>query len=152
MKWLEICVSVESEEAATEVCQLFDLHGHGGAVQEQVFGEDTQPGDDAPPPITIKTYLSPTGNEEERRQTLQRELSRLAERYPVPPARFKELREEDWASAWKAFYQPQRIGEHLVLKLPERHYSAAEDDIVVNLEPGMAFGTGLHATTRTCLV
>lgn len=152
MKWLEICVSVESEEAATEVCQLFDLYGHGGAVQEQIFGEETQPGDHTTTHITIKTYLPLNGNEEEKRRKLQGELSTLAERYPVTPARFKEVREDDWVSVWKAFFRPQRIGEHLVLKLPEQQYSAAQDDIVIDLEPGMAFGTGLHATTRTCLV
>jgi ribosomal protein L11 methyltransferase len=152
LKWLEICVSVASEEAATAVCQLFDLYGHGGAVQEQVFGHETQLGDDAPTPITVKTYLPLNGNEEERRPALERELSTLAERYQLTPIRYKEVREDDWVSVWKAFFRPQRIGQHLVLKLPQQQYSAAEDDIVIDLEPGMAFGTGLHATTRTCLM
>jgi ribosomal protein L11 methyltransferase len=152
LKWLEIGVSVASEEAAREVCQLFDIYGHGGAVQEQTFGHETQPDDDAPTPITIKTYLPLNGNEEEKRRTLQGELSALAERYGVTPPRYKEVREDDWVSVWKAFFRPQRIGQRLVLKLPEQQYSAAQDDIVIDLEPGMAFGTGLHATTRMCLM
>jgi ribosomal protein L11 methyltransferase len=151
LKWLEIRVSVASEDAATAVCQLFDLYGHGGAVQEQVFGGETQLGDDAPAPLTIKTYLPLNGKEMERRRTLQRGLSTLAERYGVTPPRYREVREDDWVAVWKAFFRPQRIGQHLVLKLPEQQYSAAQDDIVIDLEPGMAFGTGLHATTHTCL-
>jgi ribosomal protein L11 methyltransferase len=152
LKWLEICVSVESEEAATEVCRLFDLYGHGGAVQEQIFRQETQPVIDAHTPVTIKTYLPLNGNQEERRRTLERGLSTLAERYGVTPPLYKEVREDDWVSVWKAFFRPQRIGEHIVLKLPEQQYSAAQENIVIDLEPGMAFGTGLHATTRTCLM
>jgi ribosomal protein L11 methyltransferase len=151
LKWLEISVPVESEETATVIRDLFDLYGQGGAVEEQIPDEKSGCTGGAFAPITVKTYLSLDGNGEERRQTLERELSRLAERYPIPPARFRELREEDWATAWKAFFQPRRIGQHLVLKLPDQQFSANEDDVVIDLEPGMAFGTGLHATTRMCL-
>jgi ribosomal protein L11 methyltransferase len=152
LKWLEICVAVQSEEAVKTVCQLFDLHGQGGAVQEQLFSRQGQAGAGVPGALTVKTYLSLDGGDEHRLQTLQNELARLAHLGQIPPALFKELEERDWATAWKAFFQPQRIGRRLVLKLPEQVFPAAEDDIVIDLEPGMAFGTGLHATTRMCLV
>ena len=152
MKWLEICVAVESEEAAKTVRQLFDLHGRGGAVQEQLFPEQGQAEASVPGPLTVKTYLSLDGGDEHRLQALQNELSRLADLGQIPPALFKELEERDWATAWKAFFQPQRIGRRFVLKLPEQVFSAVKDDVVIDLEPGMAFGTGLHATTRMCLV
>ncbi len=150
--WLEISVPVESEEAARSVCQLFDLYGQGGAVQEQTFTERDPPGTDVPGPLTVKTYLSLDGSDEQRLHVLRRELSRLADLAQIPPARFKKLEDKDWATVWKASFKPQRIGRRIVIKLPEQTILPAKDDIVIDLEPGMAFGTGLHATTRMCLV
>ena len=150
--WLEISVPVESEEAARSVCQLFDLYGQGGAVQEQVFTEPDPPGTNVPGPLTVKTYLSLDGGEKQRLHVLRRELSRLVDLAQIPPARFKKLEDKDWATAWKASFKPQRIGRRFVIKLPEQTFPPAKDDIVIDLEPGMAFGTGLHATTRMCLL
>jgi ribosomal protein L11 methyltransferase len=64
---------------------------------------------------------------------------------------YKELDEEDWAEAWKAFFWPQRVGAKIVVKPTWREYSARPDDIVVELDPGMAFGTGTHPTTALCI-
>ena len=150
--WLEISVPVESEEAARSVCQLFDLYGQGGAVQEQTFTEPDPPGTDVPGPLTVKTYLSLDGSDEQRLHVLRRELSRLADLAQIPPARFKKLEDKDWATAWKASFKPQRIGRRIVIKLPEQTVPPAKHDIVIDLEPGLAFGTGLHATTRMCLL
>ncbi len=151
MKWLEISVPIDSEEAAESVCQVLDLYGEGGAVQEQVFGDQDRLGTGGPAPVTVKTYLPLDDRCKDRLQTIQTELSSLSELLHLPPVQLKELEEKDWATAWRAFFQPQRIGKHIVLKLPEQTYPAATDDVVIDLEPGMAFGTGLHATTRLCL-
>jgi ribosomal protein L11 methyltransferase len=59
--------------------------------------------------------------------------------------------EADWANAWKQFFTPQRIGRRLVVKPTWEEWAAAPGDVVVQIDPGMAFGTGLHATTRLCL-
>ena len=151
MKWLEISVPIDSEEAAESVCQLFDLYGEGGAVQEQVFDDQDQLGTGGPAPVTVKTYLPLDGRDEGRLQVIQTQLSRLSELLYLSPPQLKEWEEKDWATAWRAFFRPQRIGKRIVLKLPEQTYPAATDDVVIDLEPGMAFGTGLHATTRMCL-
>jgi ribosomal protein L11 methyltransferase len=152
LKWLEICVPVQSEEDASLVCQLFDLYGQGGAVQEQLFCDQDQGKTTGPPPVTVKTYLSLDGRDDQRLQLLRDKLSDLADLLHNPAVQFRELEEKDWATAWKAFFQPRRIGKRIVLKLPEQTYTAGEGDLVIDLEPGMAFGTGLHATTRMCLV
>lgn len=70
----------------------------------------------------------------------------------IPPnitLRFVE--EADWAEAWKQYFKPQRIGRRLVIKPTWETFDAAADDVVLQIDPGMAFGTGLHATTRLCL-
>ncbi|MCJ7620129.1 MAG: 50S ribosomal protein L11 methyltransferase, partial [Anaerolineae bacterium] len=143
MKWLEITVPIDSEEAAESVCQLFDLYGEGGAVQEQVFADQDLLDTVGPAPVTVKTYLPLDARCEHRLQVIQTQLSRLSELLYLPPVQLKELEEKDWATAWRVFFRPQRIGKRIVLKLPEQTYPAATDDVVIDLEPGMAFGTGL---------
>ncbi len=59
--------------------------------------------------------------------------------------------EEDWAEAWKAFYHIQKIGRHLVIKPSWEEYQPAVEDLIIELDPGMAFGTGTHPSTVLCL-
>jgi ribosomal protein L11 methyltransferase len=61
------------------------------------------------------------------------------------------LDEEDWAESWKEFFYPEKLGERIVVKPSWRTYDAGQGDIIIELDPGMAFGTGTHATTRLCL-
>ena len=61
------------------------------------------------------------------------------------------VEEADWANAWKQYFKPQRIGRRLVIKPTWEVWEAAAEDVVIQIDPGMAFGTGLHATTRLCL-
>ena len=58
------------------------------------------------------------------------------------------VNEEDWANSWKAYYKPIKIGERIVIVPAWEKYSAKEGEIVVRMDPGMAFGTGTHETTR----
>ncbi|NIN64254.1 MAG: methyltransferase domain-containing protein [Anaerolineae bacterium] len=152
MNWLEISVEVDDDESAKVVGRLFDDWGQGGAVHEQLLLDEQRVSNGGSTVTTVKTYLPLIHGHEERRLRLEKELLRLAEDYPLTPPQFRELEEQDWASAWKSYFQPQRIGERLVFKLPEQNIPALHDEIVIDLEPGMAFGTGLHATTRMCLV
>lgn len=58
------------------------------------------------------------------------------------------VHEEDWANAWKAYYKPLHIGERMVIVPAWESYQAMPDELVVRMDPGMAFGTGSHETTR----
>ena len=58
------------------------------------------------------------------------------------------VNEEDWANSWKAYYKPIKIGEKIVIVPAWEKYSASPEEIVVRMDPGMAFGTGTHETTR----
>jgi ribosomal protein L11 methyltransferase len=62
------------------------------------------------------------------------------------------VHEEDWAEAWKEHFPVMRVGQHIVIQPTWRDYVPEPDDVVIRLDPGMAFGTGLHPTTRLCLV
>lgn len=61
------------------------------------------------------------------------------------------IREEDWETAWKKYYHPVRIGKHIVVCPCWEDYDLGKDDVLVKLDPGMAFGTGTHETTRLCM-
>lgn len=80
-------------------------------------------------------------------------ISFLKERFAVSDLEDAKIEtigvnEEDWANSWKAYYKPIKIGERLVIVPAWEKYTPAENELVVRMDPGMAFGTGTHETTR----
>jgi ribosomal protein L11 methyltransferase len=71
----------------------------------------------------------------------------------MPPRwrRARRLREQDWRDSWKRYFRPRRIGERLLVKPSWATYEVAAGDMVIEIDPGMAFGTGQHPTTAMCL-
>jgi ribosomal protein L11 methyltransferase len=61
-----------------------------------------------------------------------------------------EIEEDDWANSWKKFYKPTKVGKSMVIKPTWEEYDAQDNEIVINIDPGMAFGTGTHETTQLC--
>jgi ribosomal protein L11 methyltransferase len=159
MDWLELKVIFESSDpelAADLIADRFYAAGVTGVVIETPE-KDPQAdwGADAVPPPehhAVLGYLPVTEALSERRQTIVEGMARLADRLGVPiEIRTRPLRDEDWAESWKAFFHPLRVGRRLVIKPTWHDYSPAGDDIVLEIDPGMAFGSGTHATTRMCL-
>ena len=150
---IEISLSGLDDEATPSVVSLFNQWGRGGAVVEQV------PGDDAG--TTIKTYLLSEDEKSLRQIEIGLEVLSQARRvsYPedsppihsFPKPRIRFLSETDWAEAWKTHYDVLRVGRRLVIKPTWRDYDPLPDDLIIKLDPGMAFGSGLHPTTRLCL-
>lgn len=62
-----------------------------------------------------------------------------------------EMDQEDWAESWKAYFWPEKVGQAVVVKPTWRDYTAGPGEIVIEIDPGMAFGTGTHATTALCI-
>jgi ribosomal protein L11 methyltransferase len=147
-RWWEVSVRVDGE-AAEAVCELFTRYGQGGAVVEQVVEE---PGDENLPVLTVKTYLPATRRSLEARQRFEEGLWHLSQLYPIPSPQIRELAQTDWATAWREQFTILRIGRRLVIKPTWLSYSPSFDEAVIELDPGMAFGTGLHPTTRQCLL
>jgi ribosomal protein L11 methyltransferase len=63
----------------------------------------------------------------------------------------KQVKDEDWANAWKQYFKPLQVSERLTIKPTWEDYSPRGDEVVIELDPGMAFGTGTHPTTALCL-
>ena len=61
------------------------------------------------------------------------------------------VKEEDWAENWKQYYKPFRLGEHMVVKPTWESWDMQEGDLMIEIDPGMAFGTGTHETTAMCV-
>lgn len=91
---------------------------------------------------TLRTVQA--GLESLRQQNPAVDLGRLA-------LKIGQVDEEDWSTAWKKYYHPTKIGERLTVVPCWEEYSPAPNEVVVTLDPGMAFGTGTHETTRLCM-
>jgi ribosomal protein L11 methyltransferase len=154
-EWLELATTAEPE-AVESVSAVFAEHGQGVAIEQTV--ESSRDGDvvsmPAEAPVLIKTYL-PLADPHvgERRARLERAIWALGQLRQVSPLRVRTLREADWANAWKEHFFIHRVGARTVIvpSWREAEYTAQPDDVVLLLDPGMAFGTGLHPTTRLCL-
>jgi ribosomal protein L11 methyltransferase len=133
-RWLELAVEVprEAEEAAADILRRFAPRG----VAIEPAGAS----------VVVKAWLPDDGALARQRRDVRRALASL-------PAtmRTRWLREEDWAEAWKAFFPVLRISRRLVICPAWRSYRARAGEAVIRLDPGMAFGTGQHATTLMCL-
>ena len=161
---LEISVECDTE-AAEAVSELFNRYNGGGYDDDSEAGEASGGGavvesigfDDSGKPIDgqfrmwVKTYVKPGARGDQIRRQIEEGIWRLSLLYPIPEPQIRTLREEDWAHAWKKFYKPLRVGQRVILKPSWEEFTAQPEDIVVELDPGMAFGTGLHPTTRLCI-
>lgn len=96
----------------------------------------------------IHLYLSAGDNPQEAGAYLTQRLEAANIPYTLT---FGEVNEEDWATAWKKYYHPVRVGRRILICPSWEACDAQPDDVVIQLDPGMAFGTGTHETTRLCL-
>jgi ribosomal protein L11 methyltransferase len=148
LDWLEVSVQVD-REAAEAVSEVFNRYGHGGAVIEEAISETDEAMGET---LTVKVYLPFENGQAAGQREIEEALWHLSQLYPIPLPRFRHLSEEDWAHAWKKHYRVLRVGQRIVVKPSWQAYTPRPDDVVIELDPGMAFGTGLHPSTRLCLV
>ncbi|MBI2756336.1 MAG: 50S ribosomal protein L11 methyltransferase [Chloroflexi bacterium] len=153
--WLELTCEAEPE-AVESVSEAFARWGQGVAIEQPVVS--SRDGDEvsipADAPVIVKTYLPLLDPETpERREQIERAVWALGKLRQVGPLRVQTLREEDWANAWKEHFFVHRMGTRTVVVPSWRQdeYEPREGDVVLVLDPGMAFGTGLHPTTRLCI-
>ncbi|HZS93648.1 MAG TPA: 50S ribosomal protein L11 methyltransferase, partial [Chloroflexota bacterium] len=153
MRWIELSVEVHPE-AIDAVANVFREHGTNGVAIHQPIETDRE-GEVQPRFVglpVIKAYLPDTPRSRADEDAIERALWHLQafDLSPVGPLKRREMDEEDWANGWKEHFHPLRIGR-VVIKPTWREWDAVPEDIVVELDPGMAFGTGLHPTTRLTL-
>jgi len=153
MNWIEIALSVDGE-AAEAVADLLQRYGHQGvAIEQEGIPPDEWDDGEARPPqrLTIRAYLLDDHRAEDAKLRLETALGHMSLLYPMPTPAYRMVKEEDWAEAWKAHYLPLRIGRKLYIHPLWIEADTAPGDVVISLDPGMAFGTGTHPSTQLCL-
>jgi ribosomal protein L11 methyltransferase len=155
MEWLEITV-VCSPEQAEAVADVLARYAPGGvAIQQNALdltGDEWQPDGPLEPVASVRVYLPVEPGLDEKRRRVEEALWHLRQIAPIPEPQFRTVAEEEWANAWKEHFHVTRIGQRFVIKPSWRAYAPRPDDVVIELDPGMAFGTGLHPTTQMCLM
>jgi ribosomal protein L11 methyltransferase len=164
LKWLEVKVttSVEAEEAITNIMHEI---GAGGVVIEdpndlKMLNDDSE-WDYVDPDmivnsdkVVISAYFPLMPNTVDKVSIIKDRIMGLKE-YNLDIGDFtfetSEVDDNDWANSWKKHYKPFKIGKRVVIKPSWEDYTPLGNDIVVELDPGMAFGTGSHETTKMCI-
>lgn len=165
MRWHELTV-LATESSQEMVTHYLTELGAGGVSVEEAwspdkprdtkYGEvyDTPLNDIRPGYALYKAYFS----EDYEMEPIAAELKTLLEglpEYGYDAGEFTihvgSVHEDDWANAWKQFFKPVAVTERLVIKPTWEEYEPKEDELIIELDPGMAFGTGTHPTTSLCL-
>ncbi|MGF7185483.1 ribosomal protein L11 methyltransferase [Desulfitispora alkaliphila] len=161
MKWQEVTVTTE-HEAVEAVSNIFHELGAGGVVVEdpnvveQYINSGIWDYYELPSEmlevehVLIKGYLPVDTELPERLEQLKTSLTVLKNQIPQIDIQVNtaEVAEEDWANSWKAYYKPEKITERIVVVPSWEEYQSHQGELTIELDPGMAFGTGTHSTTK----
>lgn len=164
--WIEVRVITKSEALEPVSGIFYGLDCKGVAIEDpnDILGRDQGPltwdfadinvlehkGEVA----VVKAYFSEEEDIEEILTYINEkmeELKAMGIDLGIGKVESEKMFEEDWANNWKKYYKPTKVGERLVVKPIWEEYEAKEGELVVELDPGMAFGTGDHETTRMCM-
>lgn len=152
--WLEIACDVPEEHTEVVADFLTLLTGVGVCVDNlcvDAFSTSEIPDSVR---VVIKAYLSADSDSSQQMLQVEAFLSELSKRHPGDsfyPATISAVHAEDWSSSWKVHFKPLRIGTRLLIVPTWEDVVEVPGDLVLRIDPGMAFGTGGHETTRLCL-
>ena len=164
--WVEVRVITKSEALEPVSGIFYSLDCKGVAIEdpEDILGREQGPltWDFADINVlehkgkfaVVKAYFAEEDNIEEILGYVNEKLVELKEMgidLGEAKVEHEKMYEEDWANTWKQYYKPSKVGEKIVVKPIWEEYEQKEGELVVNLDPGMAFGTGTHETTRMCI-
>lgn len=163
MKWTEITV-VTSQEAKEAVTDILYRAGATGVVIEDaasvLLAEDVEDYMPVPLPdipleeVRVTAYLPLEQAQPAVIDGIRLDVAALLD-FALDPGRgevlLAEVEEADWATAWKQYYKPVPVGPKILIKPSWEEIAETTGKVVVELDPGMAFGTGTHATTVMCL-
>ncbi|MBN9653734.1 50S ribosomal protein L11 methyltransferase [Halobacillus sp. GSS1] len=161
MKWSEVCVHTTTE-AIEPVSNILHESGASGVViedpsdmnrKETKLGEiyELNPDDYPAEGVYVKAYLPMNSFLGETVDGIKKTVSNLTE-FGIDIGHnnvtISEIHEEDWATAWKKYYKPVKISEKItIIPTWEDYTPVSSDEIIIEMDPGMAFGTGTHPTT-----
>lgn len=151
--WIEIKLVVDGE-AAEAVAELLQRYGHQGvSIEHEGIEPDHWDEDQVPPPqqLAVRAYVLEDDRLEDAKVRLESALGHMNMMYPISSPTYTRINETDWEQAWKSHYKPLRLGRHILIRPRWIDVQPEPEDLVISLDPGMAFGTGTHPTTQLCL-
>ncbi len=166
MIWHEIRIKT-TEEAYDAITEMLTSIGAGGVAIEDpndIIRELSKPdsldyADDEflsglEETVTIKAYFSEERNISELTSLIEEKLKFISQFLDVGEGFVGTSRvdDEDWSTSWKKYYKPLNLTDKLVIKPSWENYESKNNEIIVEMDPGMAFGTGTHETTKMCSV
>ncbi|WP_319522851.1 50S ribosomal protein L11 methyltransferase [uncultured Desulfosarcina sp.] len=159
MKWIAAKVVIDSPDtglAADLVADTFYSLGLKGVVVNDPQMDLLQDwADDAvlpPQEPAVTGYFADTDQAADKCRRLEDALMHLEKASGIASrVVYSRIDEQDWAEAWKEYFWPERITDTIVVKPSWREYAARPDEIILEIDPGMAFGTGTHPTTALCI-
>ena len=164
--WIEVRVITKSEALEPISGIFYSLDCKGVAIEDpnDILGREQGPltWDFADINVlehkgkvaVVKAYFAEEDNIEDVLAYVNERLAELKEMgldLGEAKVEHEKMHEEDWANTWKQYYKPSKVGEKIVVKPIWEEYEAKNGELVVDLDPGMAFGTGTHETTRMCI-
>ena len=164
--WIEVRVITKSEALEPVSGIFYSLDCKGVAIEDpnDILGREQGPltWDFADINVlehkgkvaVVKGYFAEEDNIEDVLSYVNERLTELKEMgidLGEAKVEHEKMHEEDWANTWKQYYKPSKVGEKIVVKPIWEEYEAKDGELVVDLDPGMAFGTGTHETTRMCI-
>jgi ribosomal protein L11 methyltransferase len=154
VSWLELSVTVDAE-AVEPVSEILGRLGHGAAIRPTRLihdGDELSAREDLTAPYEVTSHLPDDDQAPARLDSTRRALWHLQAfgLRPIGELRVRPVADIDWTDAWRDGYEPQRVGRVVIVPswLDE---PLGDGELELRLDPGMAFGTGLHPTTRACL-
>lgn len=163
MQWSEISVSID-REGVEAVANMFHELGAGGVVIEDPelinsyraggWAYEDLPSVGPERGVIVRAYLPVDSRLPVRLQEIKASVNQILSTLPHLQGKieFRRVEDEDWAGAWKKYYQTTKLGDRLVIKPVWEQYLPSSEEIVIEIDPGMAFGTGTHPSTVMCLL
>lgn len=156
-RWKSFTVEVRREAIDAVTQFLMDRGSLGMAYDEQLLGASGDPSDPIPPPpkvTKLTAYFPWEADLGDLKRAFTDFLPVLAESFGKGPEAFlggAEITDTGWAEKWKEHFRARKVGRRLVVKPSWETLVPAEGEVVLTVDPGQAFGTGTHETTRMCL-
>jgi ribosomal protein L11 methyltransferase len=154
LTWAEVTCESPAELVEQLADFLVTLSGNGVCIENLIVDTFNLEGLADSPVKMVKTYFISDAALQDKIDAIEEYMKNHISSYPgfapQPPKVFF-LQEEDWANNWKKHFKPTRIGRRIIIKPTWEECDVAEETIILEIDPGMAFGTGTHPTSRLCL-
>lgn len=153
-KWIQVTCRVPAGLVDTLAEYLIELSNNGVVIDNLRLDTFSLDLIEESPVKTVTAFFAEDVAVNDGIRKIESYLMEITKGYPgfeyAPPA-VSSITEEDWSSNWKEHFKPLRVGSRLVIKPTWESFPVTDDDIILELDPGMAFGTGAHPTTVLCL-